>query len=166
MNVWNKNKKDIYSANTLELMKNSRKKWLAKHSHNRLGIKHTEESKRKMSLAHKGKKLSNKTKEKISLANKGSKNYFWNGGKTIGSDGYTRFYLPSHPLAVKNYVKEHILVMEEHLGRVLIKGEIVHHINGNKSNNKIENLLLFPNQKAHASFHGKQRYRVDDNEKA
>lgn len=37
---------------------------------------------------------------------------------------------------------EHILIMEEYLGRPLEKGEIVHHLDENKQNNSIENIEL------------------------
>ena len=47
---------------------------------NRWGY-HTEETKLKLSIANKGKKLSSKTKQKISKATKGDKNPFWKGGK-------------------------------------------------------------------------------------
>ncbi len=41
-----------------------------------------------------------------------------------------------------DYIREHVKVMQDHLGRKLIKGEIIHHIDGNKENNKIDNLDL------------------------
>ena len=47
----------------------------------------------------------------------------------------------------------HRLVMEEHLGRELTKDEVVHHIDRNKSNNDLDNLMLFPTKSAHTKFH-------------
>lgn len=47
----------------------------------------------------------------------------------------------------------HRRVVEEFIGRKLTKEEVVHHLDFNKHNNSINNLMIFPNQKAHASFH-------------
>ncbi|KKK65549.1 hypothetical protein LCGC14_2973040 [marine sediment metagenome] len=54
-------------------------------------------------------------------------------------------------------VSTHRWVMEEHLGRRLIKGEVVHHIDEDKSNNEINNLLLFPTKGAHTKFHYEEK---------
>ena len=41
--------------------------------------------------------------------------------------------------------REHRLVMEKHIGRKLLTSEHVHHIDGNKSNNSLINLVIIPN---------------------
>ena len=50
-------------------------------------------------------------------------------------------------------VDEHRLKMELWIGRKLAPHEVVHHIDGNKSNNDIHNLMLFPTKNAHTKFH-------------
>lgn len=47
----------------------------------------------------------------------------------------------------------HRVVAEQMLGRPLRAGEIVHHIDGNKRNNKPTNLMVFKNQSEHAKWH-------------
>lgn len=76
-----------------------------------------------------------------SVYGKGAENPAWKGGRWKRR-GYVLAYAPDHPRAVKNYVPEHRLVMEEHLGRLLEPHETVHHRNGVKDDNRIENLEL------------------------
>lgn len=58
--------------------------------------------------------------------------------------GYITLHLPGHPLANKSgNVYEHRLVMSEALGRPLQKHESVHHKNGVRNDNRIENLELW-----------------------
>jgi len=73
--------------------------------------------------------------------------------------GYIYINRPNHPRAKKNgkfgskYIPKHVLVMEKHLGRYLINKEVVHHINGNKKDNRIKNLILCKNQSEHRKLH-------------
>ena len=80
----------------------------------------------------------------------------WRGGRTYDKNGYVMIWVSNvnHPRIRGNgqYVLEHILVMEKHLGRHLTKDERVHHINEDKKDNRIENLQLMTDVE-HKSFH-------------
>lgn len=57
---------------------------------------------------------------------------------------YIALYRPNHPNSNQNgYIAEHRLIMSESLGRPLYEDENVHHINGNRHDNRIENLELW-----------------------
>jgi len=83
----------------------------------------------------------------------------WKGGRYRIKTGYVRVYAPDHPDARNNTVFEHRLVMEKVLGRYLEADEIVHHIDGNKSNNDPANLAL-TRQGDHISQHWKAGHEV------
>jgi len=54
---------------------------------------------------------------------------------------YRRIYMPDHHRSdIAGFVGHHILVMEEKLGRPLVKGELVHHKDFHKPNNLPNNL--------------------------
>jgi hypothetical protein len=75
----------------------------------------------------------------------GEDNGNWRGGITFHKAGYVMRRTPGQPRARQRspYVFEHILVMEESLGRYLLPDETVHHLNGVKDDNRIENLELW-----------------------
>lgn len=69
------------------------------------------------------------------------------------SQGYVNRKVNWHPKSDKRgYVKEHRLVMEKELGRILNDDEYIHHIDGNRQNNDIQNLRLI-SAKEHAQEH-------------
>jgi hypothetical protein len=102
---------------------------------------------------NKGKHLSKKHKENLRKSKIGKRSNHWKGGK-FKQGQYTMILSPNHPFANKRgYILRHRLVMERHLGRYLKPEEVVHHIDGNPSNDRIKNLMLFPNQIAHQKYH-------------
>jgi hypothetical protein len=82
----------------------------------------------------------------------GVKNPYWKGGRQIHGSGYVAVLVPKDDpmrcMAWKGrkqpgYVFEHRLVMAKHIGRPLLASETVHHRNGIRTDNRIENLELW-----------------------
>jgi len=81
--------------------------------------------------------------EKSSQRMKGKNNPKWKGGRVTTKQGYVYINVYGHPDVAAGGLAEHRYVMEKHLGRYLKKGETVHHKNGIRDDNRIENLELW-----------------------
>lgn len=126
----------------------------------------TQETRELMRSIRTGKKASQSTRDKLSKCKTGivfteerksniSKSRLKNKTvKTLDKSGYVMISMREHPYSNKaNYIREHRLVMEQYLGRYLLPCEQIHHIDGNKSNNDIKNLTLFPSNSEHRKIH-------------
>jgi len=112
-------------------------------------------------------KLINKNRPKDSWL-KGEENPNWKGGRTKDGAGYIQVIVqlnsPFYKMVCKNghRVREHRLVMAKFLGRCLTTDEHVHHINGDKQDNRIENLQLMFNHSHYPTLHLKELQEEND----
>jgi len=125
-----------------------------------IGSQHSEETKKKISEANKGRYISPEQRKKqsdtrrrlftegklkipwagttgvVTWNKKGEESTSWTGGRWKDKNGYI------YAKAENGYVLEHRFVMEKHIGRKLNSWEYVHHLNAIKDDNRIENLQL------------------------
>src|SRR6185295_6832920 len=95
------------------------------------------------------------------VAKSGPTHPSWRGGRTA-VHGYVLVAAPWHPHAYQGrYVMEHRLLMEQAIGRLLLKNEHVHHINGNRADNRLENLILLTSSE-HGNLHNPKGKPVSD----
>lgn len=140
----------------------------------KIGFKHSEKSKNRMSLKRSGSgnamynkhhSISTKTKMRVvkigkylgrdnpNYGKRGPDSPHFIGIRVIDDDGYFRVYKPDHPHADKRgRVLEHRLIYEEHYKCCILRYIHVHHVNDNRLDNRIENLMLVT-----ASQHNKLR---------
>ena len=103
----------------------------------------------------KGRVVSDETRKKMAE----SKRLKGMGAKKKRADGYITIYYPTYPSSnSEGFVMEHRYLMERHIGRPLDKNEVVHHINHDRTDNRLENLMLLTASE-HAKLHAKERYK-------
>jgi hypothetical protein len=81
----------------------------------------------------------------------------WKGGIILNDAGYLLQHQPGHPRAVRNKVRQHILIAESAIGHYLPTGAEVHHVDFNPENNANSNLVICENHKYHRLLHARTR---------
>ena len=101
------------------------------------------------------------TNREIAKAHTGPNSHYWKSGKSYDIDGYLYLHrehltpeekiLFSSMIDHRGYIFEHRVIMARHLCRALTEVEVVHHLNGIKDDNRLENLLLHDSNATHKS---------------
>ena len=89
----------------------------------------------------------------------------WKGGIKKTPKGYIQILMPEHKRADKGgYVMEHIVVYEKATGIEVPRNCCIHHLNGIKNDNRIENLCMMTNS-AHTIYHHTGQKRSEETRK-
>lgn len=97
-----------------------------------------------------------KTREKKDSWNKGKKFTPKHlGSSYINTNGYREIWVGDHtiPNNAGGYQREHRILKELEIGRSLTDGEIIHHVDGNKINNRLSNLYVCDGHFEHRKIH-------------
>ena len=88
----------------------------------------------------------------------GQLSHNWKGGIIFTDHGYVQLRDPKHPRSnLRGYVYEHILVVEDVIGKKIPNNAEIHHVDGNGMNNKNRNLVLCNDSNYHKLIHTRTR---------
>lgn len=104
-----------------------------------------------------GRPFSDSHKKAISISKLGSNHPKW---AVVGSYYKDRSGYIKEKIDDGKWVAQQKIVVEKYIGRKLLKGEVVHHIDGNKSNNSLDNLYVFSKVGLHTSFTVLVKYNI------
>lgn len=119
------------------------------------GRRHKRSTIEKMRASKLGHVVSEETRKKISKTREkyvGENATAWKGGRRIAYNGYAMVRVG------RTYIREHHVIMEKQIGRKIGFNEVVHHVNGIKTDNRIENLVLLL-KADHSKLHDRERKR-------
>ena len=105
--------------------------------HNLRGLERTQVHRRRISEGQRRAWLTKRVRKPI-------------GSKWVDTSGYIRVKVVA---GKGNWKLEHVMVIERVIGRPLRRGEIVHHINGDRQDNRAENLYLCRDHSHHNEVH-------------
>jgi hypothetical protein len=107
------------------------------------GVYHrSDEARKNISLSKRG-KWAGENNPKYGIHLYGDKNPHWKGGEMLDKDGYVLVKKRDHPRCnAIGYIRKHRLVYEEYHKCVILSWAAIHHINGIKDDNRIDNLEL------------------------
>jgi len=99
-----------------------------------------------------------KFKIPIKSMSEGKKHCYRNGGRYLDTKGYIYVLKPDHPNTTKSgYIREHVFIASQVLGKPLPEGVVVHHHNEIPSYNKNSNLVICENDIYHRYLHVRMR---------